>query len=125
MLQRAVDVMVVGIVVMMVVATAGVGAALRIERRLDVGDVRVQTLDHLLDDVVAANADAVALELRGQVAVAEMPGDTEQFGRAVRRDLRQRLRRGVDGDDAPVIQRQPVAVAERDCLAPFIAKRRR
>jgi hypothetical protein len=38
------------------VAVAGIGTAFRIERRFDLDHPRAQPLDHVFDDVVAANA---------------------------------------------------------------------
>ncbi len=94
----------------------GVGAALRVERRHDRGHGCAEAADHLLDDVVAADAQPVAEQLGRQVAVAEVPGDAQQIGRIGGRDLDKRLKRGADGDDAPVLQDQPVAVAQRHRL---------
>ncbi len=77
---------------------------------------RAEALDHRLDDVVAANADAVGRERGRQVAVAEVPGDAHQFGWRRGGDLGERLRRGAHEDQPSVLQLQRVAVAKRDRL---------
>ena len=64
--QRAVAV--VGIVVVL-----AVGAAFGIERRANLAHLGAEALQHVDDHVVVADQDAVILDLRRQVAVAEMP----------------------------------------------------
>ena len=90
-----------------------VGAAFRVERRLDMGDRRAEPGQHRLDDVIAADQQPVAGELGRQVAIAEMPGDADQMGGVARTDLGQRFGRRPHRDDAAVLQHQAVAVAKR------------
>ena len=93
---------------------AGIGAAFGIERRLDLDDARAQPLHHRLDDVIAADAQALRHDLRRQMAVAEMPGDPDQMQRIGAADLEQRLG-GRDHLDQPaVFQHQRIAAAQRD-----------
>ncbi len=106
---------IVTIMVVMVVAV-GIGAAFGIEGGGDVGDGGVEVGDHVFDHRIAANAQVVAEKLGRQMAVAEVPGDAEQAGGRVRRDLGERFGRRIDGDDAAVLEHQPVAVPERHGL---------
>src|SRR5438876_8030501 len=62
-------------------ASAGIGATFGIERRLDLDDARSQSLHHRLDDVIAADAQAFTDDLRRQMPVAEVPGDSDQMMR--------------------------------------------
>ncbi len=78
-------------------------------------DVPAQTLDHFFDDMVGADADAVTQQLHGQMPVAEMPGDADQFAVFVRVDLHQLFRLGADSHD-PGFDHQPVAVAQANGL---------
>ena len=110
------------VVIMMVVAvmmrgvivgSLRIGAAFGIERRLDLDDARAQSLHHRLDDVVAANAQALRHDLGRQMAVAEMPGDPDQMQWIGAADLEQRLG-GRDNLDQPsVLQHQRIATAQR------------
>src|SRR5438270_5245506 len=59
----------------MIVAGANVGAAFRIERRLDLKHLGTEVLHHILDHVITANSQILACDLDRQVPVAEMPGD--------------------------------------------------
>lgn len=97
------------IVVVMMVAV-GIGAAFGIEGGGYRRHGRIEMDDHVLDHRVAPDAQAVAEELGGQVAVAQVPGDTEQAGRRFGGDFDQRFGCGIDDNDAPVLEHQPVAV---------------
>lgn len=95
------------------VAAAGIGSAFRIERRLDGDDARAETSHHLLDDMIAPDAKALADDLGRQMAVAEMPRDPDQMMRIGATDFHQRLRRGHDLDQPSVFQHQRIAAAQR------------
>ena len=71
---------------------SGIGADLRVERRIEPGDTAAQPLDHRRDHMIGAQAQPVLYHLQRQMAVAEMPGDAEQIDRAVRSDLDDRAR---------------------------------
>ena len=93
---------------------AGIGAAFRIERRLDLHDARTEPLHQRLDHVIPADAQALRHELRRQMTVAEMPGDPDQVMRVGPLDLQQRLGRGDHLDQPAVLQHQRIAASERD-----------
>lgn len=104
------------IVVMRIVAARrlGIGAAFRIERRLDLDHARTEPFDHRLDDMIAADAQALAHDLRRQVAVAQMPGEPHQMMRIVGADLQQRLRCCNDLDQATIFEHERIATAQGD-----------
>ena len=77
------------VVAVVVPAMAVIGAACRLERCLDVGNRRPKPLQHRADDVVARHEDAPLLDLRRQVAVAEVPGELDQVPRIAALDLQQ------------------------------------
>src|SRR5277367_1714005 len=89
-----------------------VSAALGIERRLERDDPRPKSLGHRLDDRIAADAQRLRQDFGWQMAVAEMPGDAGQSEPVGGPDLRQRLGRGHDFDNAPVLEAQTVAAAQ-------------
>ena len=97
--------------VMVMVAADRVGTGLRIERSSDQGDVPAKTLDHLADHMVRSNADAIAQQLHRQMAITEMPGDTNKFAILMRMDFHQVLGLGADPDNA-VFDHQPVAISQ-------------
>jgi hypothetical protein len=92
-------------------AGAGIGAAFGIERRLDLDHAGTQPLHHRLDDVIAPDAQALGHDLGRQMAVAEMPGETNQMLRVGALDLNQGLRRRHHLDQAAIFQHQCVAAA--------------
>lgn len=92
----------------------GIGTAFGIERRLDLDDARAETLHHVLDDMIAANAQALCHDLRRQVAIAEMPGEPHQMAGICAAYLDQRLGRCDHLDTTAIFQHQGVAAAQGD-----------
>lgn len=110
-------VMVIGVIVTVIMAVDApvtIGAAFRIERRFDGRHRGAEAFQHRLDDMVAADAQPLAEKFGRQMTVAEMPGDPHEMGGVAGRYLGQRLRRRLDGDDAAVLEQQPVAMAQRN-----------
>ena len=97
-------------------AALGVGAAFGVERRLDGGDGGAEAARHLLDHGIAADAQRPARQFGRQVAVAEMPGDADQRRGLGGANFGERLRRGDDLDDPPVLELEPVAAAQQHRL---------
>ena len=71
--------MVVRVMAVMVMARGTgihrIGAALRIERRLDLQDACAQSLRHRFDHMVAPDSKSPGGDLGRQMTVAEVPGD--------------------------------------------------
>ncbi len=59
--------------IMMGMAALQIGAAFRIEGRLDGPQLAAQTFDHRLDHMVPANAQPAIGDLHREMPVAEMP----------------------------------------------------
>ena len=89
-----------------------IGPAFRIERRLERDHPSPKTLDHLLDDRVAADAQRFWHDLGRQMAVAEVPGDTGQRQWVGCPDFRQRFGLGDHLHHAPVLKPQSIAAAQ-------------
>jgi hypothetical protein len=96
------------------VSVTFVGAAFRIERRLDLDHASAEPSHHVLDDMIAANAQSAPGDLSRQMAVAEMPGDANQMLRILAADFHQWLRRSHDFDQPAVFEQQRVAAAQCD-----------
>src|SRR5207248_2898032 len=106
-----------GAVVMVgIVIVLTVGAALGIERRLDLAHLCAEALQHVDDDMVVADQDALALDLGRQVPVAEMPGDPREGRRVAAAHLNQVLLRCPDLDETALLELQPVAGVQHDRL---------
>lgn len=87
-----------------------VGAAFRIEGREDRRNRGAKPLQHVLDDVIVANAQPVAEKLRRQMSVAKVPGDANEIGWAGCGNLEKALRNRLDEDQAPIFQFKGIAV---------------
>jgi hypothetical protein len=99
-------------IVRVVVMSRGIGAALGVERRFNGDDLRAKPVRHLFDDMVAADAQRAAGQFDRQMTIAEMPGDARERHSVLAPDFGKRLRRGDDFDNAPVLEREPVAGAQ-------------
>ena len=66
--------------------------------------------------MVVADQDAVAVDLRRQMAIAEMPGEPREGGRVAAAHLDQVLLGRLDLDEAALLQLQPVAGVQHDRL---------
>jgi hypothetical protein len=104
--------MVMIVSVRVVVAGTFVGSALRVERRLHRLARAAQAFDHVFDHVVRPNEQRLSGKLRGQVAIAQVPGDAHQRRDVGGTDGDQVLRRRLDGHESAVFQLQPVTVAQ-------------
>ena len=105
-------VVIVIVIVMMVSGAGSVGAGFWIERRLDRFDVAAETFDHVLNHMIGADTDPVAKELHRQMAIAEMPGDADQFAVVMSMDFQQRFRPGANPDNAALLQGQAIAITQ-------------
>jgi len=64
-----------------------IGAAFRIERRLDLAGFRAEAAHHVGNHMVAADAQFCARDLRRQMSVAEVPGNAHEMFLVARADL--------------------------------------
>ena len=90
-----------------------VRAGFRLERRLDRGEFSAQSRDHVFEHVIAAHSQLAADDLDPGVAVAEMPGEADEFERRLGLDLDQRLGPACNGHDRAVLEHETVAVFQR------------
>lgn len=96
------------------VATTGISSAFGIERRLDFNDARAETLHHVFDDMVAANAKPLADDLSWKMSVAEVPCKANEMMRIDAANFDQRLGRGNNLDKPPIFEHERVATAQRN-----------
>ena len=118
MMRVIVAMLVMAVIVMIMtmagMTAAGISAAFGIERRFNDNDPRAESANHVLDHMIASDAQALADNLRWQMSIAEMPGDPHQMMRIGAADFHQRLGRSDDFDQPPVFQHQRIAAAQRD-----------
>jgi hypothetical protein len=105
---------VIMVMVAMFVRMAGVCAAHRLKWLVDVCYRRAKPLEHVLDDMIAQDEDSLLLDLRGKVAVADMPAEFGEMDRVERADLVEFLLAGDDLHLAAVIENKPVARLQHD-----------
>lgn len=111
-------VVVIVVAVMVIMAAAAivavvVGAALRLEGPLDERHGAALTSDHLRQHMVVLDIDGVGCDLGRGMTIADMPGDPHQPQRVFGPDFEQALWRGLDRDQAAVLQLHRIAIGER------------
>ena len=90
----------------------GIGAEFGVEGCLEPSDPAAEPRHHLGNDVILANAHAVADDLHRQMAVAEMPSDAQQ-ARPIRGfDIEDWLGRRAHADKTAGVELEPIAVGE-------------
>src|SRR5271156_369827 len=82
------------VVVAMIAGRPGIGAALRIERRLDLDDFGAELRRQIGNDVIAPDAQRCRHHLRRQMPVTQMPGDAREMLWSGTANFQKRLRCG-------------------------------
>src|ERR1700722_19396329 len=93
-----------------------VGAAFGIKRRFDRLQPCAEPAQHLLDDVIAPDAQPFADDLNVDVTIADVPSKPRQVVAVRGGDFNERLGPPDDPYDRAVLEHQAVAVAQRSGL---------
>lgn len=105
------------VIVLTVRAVAVIGAMYRLEGFRDFGHRGAETFEHRLDDMVALDEDAFFLDLRREMAIAEMPGKFDLVDDVPGPNFQQRLLGGNHLDMTGVIFKfEQVAVLQHHRL---------
>ncbi len=89
-----------------------IGAAFRLEWRIDRRDLGAERRQQGFDRGRALHADAVRQQLNGDMAVAEVPGEPRQRGHIGGARLDQRLRRRHHFDACAIVKQQQIVGAQ-------------
>jgi len=100
----------------MVMAATDIGAAFRIERRLDLDHAGAKALHHFLDYVVAADPQMLSRDLDREMSVTEMPGEPHHLAGVDAAKFDQRLGGGDHFDKTAIFEHQRIAAAQCDRL---------
>ena len=103
---------------MLVIAPAAmgvIGAMYRLETLGHLFHGRAKPFEHVANDRIAADEDAIRVNLRGKMPVADVPGQMPERN-ASRPDLIEFFCRRDDPDGAPVLESERVAVGKQNRL---------
>ena len=89
-----------------------IGAVLGREGSLDFSNRRAEALEHVRDDVVAADQDAGLVQLGGEVAIAQVPSEADQMRAIPAANLVKRFIGGKDTGKTPVFEFERVAMSQ-------------
>jgi len=113
MIAVSVIVVMTMVMVMMTVLLRGfVGAAFRLERRVDRNHLGAERLQQRLDRRISGEPQPPLQDLHRDMAVAEMPGEPRQHGKIAGTNLDQRFRLGHDLDQSAIVEHQCVVGAQ-------------
>lgn len=112
--------MVMAVIVMIMTvrmsAMGMIGATRRLEGLFDVEHHRAQPLQHGADDMIAQDHDAILLDLRREMTVAEMPGKFDQMRAVAAAHLEQLFVCGKDFDQFTILAHQHVTIGKKHRL---------
>jgi len=108
-------IMVVLVVVTMAVTT-GIGAAERADRLTYFGHSSAEAFEHRRDDVILQDQDALIFDGRGEMAVADVPGELGEMQGIAAADVEQFLLGGDNRRGTAVVEKKRVAAAQRQRL---------
>jgi hypothetical protein len=106
-------VIVIVIMPMRMPALGMIGPARRLEWFVDLEDDGAEALQHGADDMIAEDDDAVFLDLRGKMPVAEMPGELDQMRAVAAANLEELLVGSEDLDQFAVVAHQQIAIGKK------------
>ena len=115
-IMRAIVMMVVTVIVPMSRRGRDISTPFGVERRFDLDNAGAQSARHILDDMIAPDAQTFLEQFGRQVAIAEVPGDARQRGGVGAADLRQFFGRCDNFDNASIVQRQAIAGSQHHRL---------
>jgi hypothetical protein len=117
--------MVLLVIMVMMVAVSDVGAPFRLKRGMHLCKIRSETTEHVLDDMVRANADGVVSNFRRQMTISQMPGQACKLMRIFVPDFDNSFGGSLNSEPSPIFQLQAVSIGhgnrfaeiEKDILA--------
>jgi hypothetical protein len=104
------------VVMMMMALVMVVGAALGIKRRFDRLKPGTEAAQHILDHMIAPDAQPLADDLHVDVTITDVPRKARQIVGVGGGDFDERLGPADHADDRAVVEHETVAVAERGGL---------
>jgi hypothetical protein len=91
-----------------------ISAALRFEGAFDLRDLAAKLARHILNHLIAANANTIGQNLHGQMTIAQMPSHARQITRLCDADFGEWLGCRHHFDQAPIFEHKCIAMAQHD-----------
>jgi hypothetical protein len=104
------------IFVMFVIMDVTISAAFGLKGNLQMGDLRTETTEHILDYVIWTDTKNFASNFSRQMAIAQMPGNTYELKRAFMSDFDDILRGGQNLYPPSVFKLQTIPIGHRNGL---------
>src|SRR5262245_17081356 len=95
---------------MIIAVMVTVGAAFRLERGLQLQELRSGAMEHLLDHMIAPNAKNPIANFSRQVPISQMPGKAHELVGIFMPHFDDKLRRGPYPQQSPVFKLQGISI---------------
>jgi len=97
-------------IIAVMVAITGVGAAFRLERGLQLQKLRSEAMEHLLDHMIGPNAKNLIANFSRQMPISQMPGKAHELVGIFVPNFDNKLRGGPDAQQPPVFKLQGISI---------------
>src|SRR5215470_11029380 len=104
------------IVMVMMIVGGTVSPTFRLKSSLHTVKSGTESLEHFFNHVIGPDPQGVFANLREEMPISQMPGQSHQLMMVRVSDLYQRFGSGVDPQPGTVVELEAVAVGHRDCL---------
>jgi hypothetical protein len=105
------------VIMVMMVAVSAIGAAFGLKGGMDLCKIRSEATEHVLDDMVRANAKDVVSNFRRQMAISQMPGKAYKLMRIFVPDFNNSFGRGLNSEPPPIFQLQAISIGHGNRFA--------
>jgi hypothetical protein len=102
--------MMMPIVVMVRVAVVAIGAAFRLEWGLHLPKICSETVEHILNHMIGADAKNLFSNFRRQMSISQMPGKAHKLMGVLMPDLDNKLRGRLNFEPPPVVELQAISI---------------
>jgi hypothetical protein len=104
-------------IMVMMVAVSAIGAPFRLKRGTHLGEVRSETAEHVLYDMIGANAENVVSDFGRQMAISQMPGKACKLMGIFVPDFNNGFCGGLNSEPSSIFQLQAVSIGHGNRFA--------
>jgi hypothetical protein len=105
------------LIMVMKVAVSTIGATFGLKGGMHFCKIRSEAMEHVLDDIVGANAKDVVSNFRRQMAISQMPGKACKLMRIFVPNFNNSFGRGPNSKPPPIFQLQAISIGHGNRFA--------
>jgi hypothetical protein len=105
------------VIMVMMVALSAISAAFGLKCGMHFYKIRSEAEEHVLDDMVGANAKDVVSNFCRQMAISQMPSKAYKLMRILVPDFNNSFGRSLNSEPPPIFQLQAISIGHRNRFA--------